>query len=120
MEASPEQVSRIARICHEVNRGYCAALGDHSQMPWEAAPGNIQESARSGVLHLMMNPEATPEEMHTVWCEYKKKDGWTYGPEKDLEQKTHPCLVDYKDLPQEQRVKDYLFSSVVRACLKEG
>ena len=24
----------IARVCHEVNRAYCQALGDNSQVEW--------------------------------------------------------------------------------------
>lgn len=28
----------VARICHEVNRAYCEALGDTSQVSWEDAP----------------------------------------------------------------------------------
>lgn len=28
---------QIAELCHEVNRAYCRiAMGDESQMPWEA------------------------------------------------------------------------------------
>jgi len=26
---------RIAKVCHEVNRAYCAGIGDNSQVPWE-------------------------------------------------------------------------------------
>lgn len=29
---------QIARVCHEVNRAYCQALGDNSQPTWEEAP----------------------------------------------------------------------------------
>mgnify|MGYP001560010111 CR=1 FL=1 len=31
-------VEDIARVCHEVNRSYCLARGDDSQMPWDKAP----------------------------------------------------------------------------------
>ena len=42
-------------------------------------------------------------------------DGWVYGAEKNAELKTHPCLVPYGDLPVEQRVKDELFTAIVKA-----
>ena len=32
------QTEQIARVCHEVNRAYCKALGDESQLPWVDAP----------------------------------------------------------------------------------
>lgn len=31
-------LDKIARVCHEVNRAYCQALGDNSQPAWEDAP----------------------------------------------------------------------------------
>ena len=48
----------------------------------------------------------------------KSKDGWTYGTVKDAEAKTHPCLLPYSELPQEQKIKDQLFISVVMASAK--
>ena len=33
----------IARVCHEVNRAYCQAIGDNSQPTWEdARNGSVQ------------------------------------------------------------------------------
>lgn len=52
------------------------------------------------------------EESHQVWMDAKIADGWTYGPVKDVEKKTHPCLVPYEQLPKEQRFKDVLFMAV--------
>jgi hypothetical protein len=36
---------------------------------------------------------------HEVFCETKAADGFTYGPEKSQEKKTHPLLVPYAELP---------------------
>ena len=108
-------VEQIALVCHETNRGYCYALGDTSQVPWESAPDNIRQSAITGVQYRLDNPDATPEKQHEVWCEFKRKDGWIQGEVKDAERKTHPCLVPYDQLPEEQRTKDKLFCAVVDA-----
>ena len=108
-------IDYLARICHEVNRAYCAALGDHSQPAWEAAPEWQRESARNGVKFHMENPEAGPEGSHENWLKQKAAEGWSYGPVKDPELKTHPCFVPYNQLPQEQRAKDYIFTAVVWA-----
>ena len=43
---------------------------------------------------------------HMNWCDHKIADGWSYGPIKDPEGKTHPCLVDYDQLPESQKKKD--------------
>lgn len=107
----------IARVCHEVNKAYCEALGDNSQPTWEDAPAWQRESARMGVdLHLMGN--FGPEASHISWMNQKLEDGWTYGPVKDPEAKQHPCMVPFGQLPREQQAKDYIFRAVVHA-LKE-
>jgi hypothetical protein len=109
------EVELIARTCHEVNRAYCAALGDGSQPPWEEAPEWQKDSAVAGVCLALNSPELTSEESHRSWCEVKWAAGWTYGPVKDTEAKTHPCLVSYEELDLSQRVKDDLFLAVVQS-----
>lgn len=108
-------VFRIARVCHEVNRAYCRAIGDDSQPSWEEAPEWQQESALKGVDFKLDNPGSSPADSHASWLREKVDTGWTYGPVKDVEKKEHPCFVHYDDLPLEQRVKDYLFLAVVEA-----
>lgn len=110
-------LSEIARICHEANRGYCAALGDHSQPAWDDAPDWQKESAMKGVEFIDANPDASPSASHESWLEQKRLDGWVYGAVKDAVAKTHPCFVPYDELPVEQRAKDYIFGAVARAML---
>jgi hypothetical protein len=107
------QVDTMAICAHETNRAYCASIGDKSQVPWDRAPANIRQSAIDGVVHILNNPSGTPEDSHNNWLKFKEQDGWVYGEVKDLEKKTHPCCVPYSELPQEQRVKDIIFRSVV-------
>ncbi|MCE2579581.1 hypothetical protein LDL36_13980 [Komagataeibacter sp. FNDCR1] len=113
------QPVKIAKICHEVNRAYCAALGDHSQPAWNDAPEWQRSSAIKGVEFTIANPDAPPSASHDSWLKEKRETGWKYGPVKDPERKEHPCFVPYDALPLEQKVKDYLFQAVVRAS-QEG
>jgi hypothetical protein len=105
----------IARVCHEVNRAYCEALGDTSQVPWEQAPDWQRESALAGVNHTIDTCGAKPSDSHESWLAQKREDGWSYGPVKDPEKKEHPCFVPFDDLPPEQKAKDFIFQGVVRA-----
>lgn len=107
------KLEQIARVCHEINRAYCNALGDASQPAWENAPDWQRDSAIAGVIFRLDNPQATPEDMHESWWSKKAAEGWVFGEHKDPEKKTHPCMVPYRELPREQRVKDYLFKAVV-------
>jgi hypothetical protein len=115
-----QSYEKIAEVCHEANRALCRAFGDDSQKPWAEAPENIKASAVDGVRLYHQKPDTTPEDSHRNWCEFKVADGWTYGPEKDMDAKTHPCLVPYDGLPPEQRAKDYVFGAIAKQLLSEA
>lgn len=107
----------IATLAHEINRAYCQALGDDSQVPWNEAPEWQRESAMKGVHLHINNPAAGPDESHKAWMEEKLAAGWTYGKVKDAEAKTHPCLVPFNKLPKAQQAKDHLFRAAVHQAL---
>jgi hypothetical protein len=111
-------VHDIAKVCHEVNRAYCEALGDVTQPAWEQAPDWQRASAVAGVAAHLLDSSLTPRESHELWMAEKQRTGWRYGPVKDANANTHPCMVPFDDLPPEQRVKDYLFRAVVRALAR--
>ena len=108
-------VESIARVCHEINRAYCQALGDDSQLRWEDAPAWQKESAVNGVNFHLANPGASTDRSHNEWLREKDAAGWKYGPVKDVDKKEHPCFVPYDELPVEQKAKDFLFRAVVEA-----
>lgn len=109
------RVEEIAKVCHEVNKAYCEALGDMSQQSWEEAPEWQKSSAINGVEFHLANPTAGPDSSHVSWMNQKTEEGWKYGPVKDVEKKEHPCYVPYEQLPKEQQAKDYLFRQVVHS-----
>lgn len=117
---TPELVQKyegIARVAHEVNRAYCAGMGDNSQSSWAEAPQWQKDSAVNGVAFHADNPKAGPEASHNTWLSEKRATGWQYGQEKDPARKLHPCMVDFDLLPREQQAKDYIFCAVVHALL---
>lgn len=109
-----QSIENIAEAAHEVNRAFCFAIGDYSQLPWKDAPDWQRKSAVEGVIS-HMDTELTPKQSHEAWLEHKCQEGWVYGAEKDPELKHHPCMVPYSELPPEQQAKDALFSTVVAA-----
>lgn len=108
-------IPEIAKVCHEVNRAYCQALGDNSQPSWSEAPTWQIESACKGVKFHLDNSNALPSHSHDCWLEERRATGWTYGPVKDPDKKQHPCFVPYSELSKEQQAKDYIFKAVVTA-----
>lgn len=84
--------TEIARAAHEINRAYCAAIGDGSQPAWEDAPAYKQQEVLAGVrLCIDHPPGSTAAAAH---------EAWTAG---------------LAGLPREQQVKDHLFRAVVHA-----
>lgn len=107
-----QRVETIAMACHEANRAWCVAHGDYSQSIWQDAEQWQRDSAVAGVQVAIDG--ATPEEQHEAWCGDKLAAGWVYGPVKNADVKTHPCLVSYDQLPEMQKIKDALFGAIVR------
>ena len=105
----------IARVCHQVNKAYCEAIGDFSQPTWEDAEDWMKESAINGVELHINRPLAGAEQSHESWMREKVNAGWEYGTEKDAEAKTHPCIVPFSMLPVEQQAKDFIFRAIVHA-----
>jgi hypothetical protein len=107
----------IAKICHQANKAWCEFLNDKSQVDWEKAPDWQKESAINGVKFRLQNPSVTPKDMHDNWLKEKKEQGWKFGMFKDVDKKEHPCMVEYEDLPESQKLKDHIFSNIVKTFI---
>ena len=55
---------------------------------------------------LMPLVEKMAKNVHEVWAETRIAQGWTFGEKRDDEKKTHPCLIAYEDLPEEEKEYD--------------
>ena len=116
---TPLTVLQIAMVCHQANKAWCEANDDNSQKDWQEAEDWQRESAITGVIYRIGNPNKSYDAQQNAWLEDKKKDGWVYGEVKDTEAKTHPCMVSFEELPEFQKKKDALFCAIVD-CLSSG
>lgn len=55
-------------------------------------------------LHALL--EKLAENTHEVWAAQRIKEGWTFGLERNDQQKLHPCLIPYSDLPEAEKEYD--------------
>jgi hypothetical protein len=111
-------IETIAKVAHEVNQSYLKALG-HDVVAWAEASDAQKQSMTNGVIFKLRNPTSTAEQQHAAWMAAKQAEGWTYGKVKDEEAKTNPAMLPYEALPQEQRVKDFLFHGVVMSLFEK-
>jgi len=65
--------------------------------------------------------ELMSKNVHEVWAETRISQGWTYGEQRDDKLKTHPCLVPYEELPEEEKEYDRNTSvSTLKLIMKLG
>lgn len=50
--------------------------------------------------------EQMSKNVHEVWAETRISQGWTFGEKRNDDLKTHPCLVPYEELPEEEKEYD--------------
>ena len=50
--------------------------------------------------------EQMSKNVHEVWAETRIRQGWTYGKQRNDELKTHPCLIPYEELLEEEKEYD--------------
>ncbi len=50
--------------------------------------------------------EMIAKNVHEVWSAGRMSEGWTYGEERNDEEKTHPCLVPYEELTESEKEYD--------------
>jgi len=126
---------KLAQAIHEKyrkNQEGGKPADDPAMQPWENLREDLKESNRQQaeqipeklrVVGCEIRPatsqkptkrELTPDEMeilarmeHERWIKDKMAAGWTYAPPpRDDAKNTHPCLVPWEELPEEEKEKD--------------
>lgn len=65
--------------------------------------------------------EQLAENTHEVWAQARMSEGWVWGARRDDALKTHPCLVAYSDLSEQEKQYDRATSSeTLKLILKLG
>lgn len=107
---------RMAMLCHESNRVLQKLFKEEVSKPWDESTDEDRLSTFEGVEKALFGK--TSEELHESWRINKERRGWTFGEVKDSIAKTHPCMVDYKDLSDQDKAKDEMFYTVINTYLK--
>jgi hypothetical protein len=117
-------IAHAAQVAHQANSALQIATGDpHPSPDWAQAPHDQHDASERGVRTVLdvraEHPDWTnaqiAEALHTDWMAGKTDAGWVLGPVKDATALTHPAMVAFDQLPQDQIARDELFVAVVSA-----
>lgn len=98
---------QIAEIIHSVSSRIPRPDGSLVDL-WCDLDDVFKINAANAVAEIMNSPTRTPEELHNLWAKPLLENGWTVGEyNKDL--KTHPCLVEFNELPVSEILKDEIW-----------
>lgn len=78
--------------------------------PYSYEPHPIDVSDIELEYELIDLQEAIAENAHEEWAENRRKEGWTYGPERDDEKKEHPDMMPYGCLPESEKEYDRIMA----------
>ena len=74
------------------------------ELQYHPSPINTEVIVLTKDLDLLS--EQMAKNVHETWAASRISQGWTYGEQRDDEKKTHPCLVPYEELPEEEKEYD--------------
>jgi hypothetical protein len=65
--------------------------------------------------------ETIAQQVHDSWIITRLNQGWAYGPQRDDQQKLHPCLVPYEHLSESEKDVDRAtVKQVIEAIYQAG
>lgn len=70
---------------------------------------------------LLVLTEQLARNIHEVWAQSRVSQGWKYGPKRDDDLKTHPGIVPYEDLTEQEKQYDRDTAlSAIKFIVNEG
>ena len=73
-------------------------------MSYQPCPANTQDICLPEAL--LELTEQIAQNVHDVWAANRMAEGWIYGPQRDDQAKTTPCLVPYDQLTEVEKAYD--------------
>jgi len=113
----------VALVCHQATVGLQMAhelmllQGDDAVPagPFAYLHPDLRDAAFEGVRRVRrIGASLSPRAHHDAWVTFLSARGWRPGPRDDAA-RTHPNLVGWDALPEEQRDKDRVFLGIVIA-----
>jgi hypothetical protein len=100
--------SELPDSLKESNRSFAAGIGEKLRAAGAVAvPAPLVDLGDNGAGWIAGEElEALARLEHERWAADLRRDGWSHGPDRDPELRTHPSLVPYDELSEPERQKD--------------
>lgn len=113
------QVDKIAQVCYAAMREWSIVTGQDVAGPWKQLSVHHHAHVRKVVAQAFASTYVpTAKELHQECYADGLAAGWTSGPTIDLANKRHPDVVTWEKLSFDQRMKDFILSSILRAFIE--
>ena len=105
----------IAEFVHETLSVWAKLRGMPPYPSWKDAEDWMRASTIESVGYVLDNADAEAGAQHIQWMKQKQRDGWVWGEKKDAGAKTHPMIVPFSELPEDERAKDAIIIALVKS-----
>lgn len=86
------------------SKNYLVTITSNSMKTYTPKPIDLSDVELTEDLNELR--EAIAENAHEIWAENRKKEGWTYGPQRNDELKQTPDMVPYSQLTEGEKEYD--------------
>lgn len=105
----------IATVAVMVIAAFKSSIGEDAVEDFAVLPEPQKKSLLDGIEMLVADPDAGPDARHSAWVNGMLTDGWALGDEINEQNKTHPLLMSFDELPESEQIKEKLLHAVVRS-----
>jgi len=109
-----QNILAFAQIVNRLVQGYRVATNQEPPADWAALADEDKKHIMDRVMFYLTEADVTVSSLHDAWAFSLFNEGWSFGEKHDVENKTHPMLVAYSDLPLIRRVEDTLFMQTIQ------
>jgi len=107
-------VTQIAKIAHEIRSVSIGLFKGKPTIAWDDLNEGVKNYILREVHYWLKNPSASASDSHNEWLRCKTEEGWSFGEENDHENKKHPSIVPYDQIPIQEKMANELIMKTVR------
>ncbi len=112
-------VDKIAHVSYTAMREWSIITRQPIASPWDELSEDYKDHMRMVVARSFVNMEVpTGKQLHDNCLKEALESGWTYAEKVNRKAKQHPDIRSWQALSIDQRIKEHIFSGIMKAFLE--